>query len=80
MAQTVHILCVTHDAVAVLHAADAGSRLAMMPSAGGGGGSCDSYEDVIRRAESLFNKIRFSVTQQTAPTTLKARRILAPGS
>lgn len=52
----------------------------MMPSAGGGGGSCDSYEDVIRRAESLFNKIRFSVTQQTAPTTLKVRSMLAPGS
>ena len=24
----------------------------------------DSYEDVIRRAESLFNKIRYSVAQQ----------------
>ncbi|GAX74014.1 hypothetical protein CEUSTIGMA_g1464.t1 [Chlamydomonas eustigma] len=33
---------------------------------------CDSYEDVIRRAESLFNKIRYSVAQQTAPTTLKS--------
>jgi hypothetical protein len=31
-----------------------------------------SYEDVIRRAEKLFNRLRFSVAQQSAPTTLKA--------
>ena len=48
-----------------------GNRMAAIPHHahhfGGGhmshyGG--DSYEDVIRRAESLFNKIRYSVAQQ----------------
>eukprot|EP00798_Chlamydomonas_sp_ICE-L_P023672 gene23672-9207_t len=38
----------------------------------GGGRGGDSYEDVIRRAESLFRKIRHSVAQQGVPTTLKA--------
>ncbi len=46
----------------------AGGRLALAS----GSAQSDSYEDVIRRAESLFNKIRYSVAQQTAPTTLKA--------
>mmetsp|Transcript_4509 Transcript_4509/g.12314 ORF Transcript_4509/g.12314 Transcript_4509/m.12314 type:complete len:775 (-) Transcript_4509:922-3246(-) len=32
----------------------------------------ESYEEVIRRAEKLFKRIRFSVAQQSAPTTLKS--------
>jgi hypothetical protein len=38
----------------------------------GGGRGDGGYEEVVVRAESLFNKIRASVAQQTAPTTLKS--------
>ena len=34
--------------------------------------SRDSYEEVIRQAEKLFKRIRYSVAQQSAPTTLKS--------
>lgn len=42
----------------------------MMPLPPGHGSA--TYEDVIKRAERLFNRIRYSVAQQSAPTTLKA--------
>lgn len=32
----------------------------------------ESYEDVIRRPKKLFWRIRYSVAQQSAPTTLKS--------
>ncbi len=32
----------------------------------------EGYDDVIKRAERLFNRLRYSVAQQSAPTTLKA--------
>jgi hypothetical protein len=35
---------------------------------GGGGG----YEEVIRSAERLFNRLRYAVAQSSAPTTLKS--------
>ena len=41
----------------------AGGRLSLLHQQQQYNGS-DSYEDVIRRAESLFNKIRYSVAQQ----------------
>ena len=40
-----------------------GGRLSLLHQQQQYNGS-DSYEDVIRRAESLFNKIRYSVAQQ----------------
>ena len=39
----------------------------MHHSAGGAHYGSDSYEDVIRRSENLFNKIRYSVAQQVRP-------------
>ena len=44
----------------------------MFQIGGTGGRGGESYEDVIRRAERLFSKIRYNVAQQGAPTTLKA--------
>ncbi len=32
----------------------------------------EGYDEVIRRAETLFNRLRYAVAQQSAPTTLKA--------
>jgi hypothetical protein len=45
------------------------------PSAPRGGGPAavrDTYEDVTRYAERLFNKIRHAVAAQNAPATLKS--------
>lgn len=38
----------------------------------GSGGHDGGYEEVIKRAERLFARLRYSVAQQSAPTTLKS--------